>query len=98
MTSDEASLKNRKLPKGYLFVPLDCLPKEKQINQDTSSVEPVEPDGQTSQNTGLSMCEFNNYLAPDNYFLRGDCYIYYESGSGISADICCWPVCTHEWE
>ncbi|XP_044510817.1 uncharacterized protein LOC123229224 [Mangifera indica] len=45
MTSDEASLKNRKLPKGYLFVPLDCLPKEKQINQDTSSVEPVEPDG-----------------------------------------------------
>lgn len=45
MTSDEASMKNRKLPKGYLFVPLDCLPKEKQINQDASSVEPVEPDG-----------------------------------------------------
>ncbi|XP_031273102.1 uncharacterized protein LOC116131586 [Pistacia vera] len=44
MTSDEASMKNRKLPKGYLFVPLDCLPKEKQINHHTSSVEPVEPD------------------------------------------------------
>ncbi|KAJ4701226.1 putative Phd finger protein [Melia azedarach] len=45
MTSDEASMKNRKLPKGFIFVPVDCLPKEKQINQDVCSAEPVEPDG-----------------------------------------------------
>ncbi|KAL5844155.1 hypothetical protein ACOSQ4_010113 [Xanthoceras sorbifolium] len=46
MTSDEASLKNRQLPKGYFYIPVDCLPKEKQINQeDACSVEPVEPDG-----------------------------------------------------
>ncbi|KAH9756809.1 PHD finger family protein [Citrus sinensis] len=45
MTSDEASIKNRKLPKGFIFVPVNCLPKEKRINEEASSVEPVEPDG-----------------------------------------------------
>ncbi|GLT69472.1 hypothetical protein SLA2020_416200 [Shorea laevis] len=30
MTSDEASMKNSRLPKGYCYVPVDCLPKEKQ--------------------------------------------------------------------
>lgn len=45
MTSDEASMKNRKLPKGFIFVPVNCLPKEKRINKEASSVEPVEPDG-----------------------------------------------------
>ncbi|KAK0576925.1 hypothetical protein LWI29_025450 [Acer saccharum] len=45
MTSDEASLKNRKLPKGFFYVPVHRLPEEKQMNQDACSVEPVEPDG-----------------------------------------------------
>ncbi|XP_065881563.1 uncharacterized protein [Euphorbia lathyris] len=39
MTSDQASMKNQQLPKGYFYIPVDCLPKEKQINQD---VEPSE--------------------------------------------------------
>ncbi|KAB5568646.1 hypothetical protein DKX38_002439 [Salix brachista] len=37
MTSDEASMKNQKLPKGYFYIPVDCLPKEKQINQKACS-------------------------------------------------------------
>ncbi|KAL9394423.1 hypothetical protein Peur_013708 [Populus x canadensis] len=44
MTSDEASMKNQKLPKGYFYIPVDCLPKEKQINQDACSGEPLEHD------------------------------------------------------
>ncbi|XWS23817.1 hypothetical protein CRYUN_Cryun28dG0047800 [Craigia yunnanensis] len=44
MTSDEASMKNSRLPKGYCYVPVDCLPKEKQLTQDASS------DGQLEQN------------------------------------------------
>ncbi|XP_011011925.1 PREDICTED: uncharacterized protein LOC105116326 isoform X2 [Populus euphratica] len=44
MTSDEASMKNQKLPKGYFYMPVDCLPKEKQINQDACSGEPLEHD------------------------------------------------------
>ncbi|KAK8705471.1 hypothetical protein V6N13_049073 [Hibiscus sabdariffa] len=37
MTSDEASMKNSRLPKGYCYVPVDCLPKEKQFPQDACS-------------------------------------------------------------
>ncbi|KAJ6919952.1 hypothetical protein NC651_013779 [Populus alba x Populus x berolinensis] len=44
MTSDEASMKNQKLPKGYFYIPVDCLPKEKQMNQDACSGEPLEHD------------------------------------------------------
>ncbi|KAJ6352814.1 hypothetical protein OIU76_001931 [Salix suchowensis] len=44
MTSDEASMKNQKLPKGYFYIPVDCLPKEKQINQDACPGEPLEHD------------------------------------------------------
>ncbi|XP_039023104.1 uncharacterized protein LOC120155675 [Hibiscus syriacus] len=44
MTSDEASMKNLRLPKGYCYVPVDCLPKEKQLPQDACS------DGQLEQN------------------------------------------------
>ncbi|XP_039023269.1 uncharacterized protein LOC120155865 isoform X2 [Hibiscus syriacus] len=44
MTSDEASMKNLRLPKGYCYVPVDRLPKEKQIPQDACS------DGQLEQN------------------------------------------------
>lgn len=40
MTQDQASLKNRQLPKGYFYIPLNCLPKDKQESQDASSVEP----------------------------------------------------------
>ncbi|KAF7816909.1 Protein Jade-1 isoform A [Senna tora] len=44
MTSDEASMKNLKLPKGYAYVPADCLSNDKQSNQDVFSNEPVERD------------------------------------------------------
>ncbi|XVE55411.1 hypothetical protein DITRI_Ditri03aG0156500 [Diplodiscus trichospermus] len=44
MTSDEASMKNSRLPKGYCYVPVDCLPKEEELTQDASS------DGQLEQN------------------------------------------------
>ncbi|XP_021601342.2 uncharacterized protein LOC110606708 isoform X5 [Manihot esculenta] len=42
MTSDQASMKNQQLPKGYFYIPVDCLPKEKQINQDACSGEQLE--------------------------------------------------------
>ncbi|XP_055959987.1 uncharacterized protein LOC126665739 isoform X2 [Mercurialis annua] len=42
MTSDQASMKNQKLPKGYFYIPVDCLPKEKQMSQDLCSGEPLE--------------------------------------------------------
>ncbi|XP_034905108.1 uncharacterized protein [Populus alba] len=45
MTSDEASMKNQKLPKGYFYIPVDCLPKEKQNNQNACSGEPLEHNG-----------------------------------------------------
>ncbi|CAJ2644281.1 unnamed protein product [Trifolium pratense] len=34
MTSDEASMKNSRLPKGYAYVPADCLSNDKQSNED----------------------------------------------------------------
>lgn len=45
MTSDEASMKNLMLPKGYAYVPADCLTNEKQSKQDVFSSEQVEQDG-----------------------------------------------------
>eukprot|EP00257_Ricinus_communis_P013951 XP_015571517.1 uncharacterized protein LOC8274307 isoform X1 [Ricinus communis] len=42
MTSDQASMKNQQLPKGYFYIPVDCLPKEKQVDQDACSGEPLE--------------------------------------------------------
>ncbi|XP_057987013.1 uncharacterized protein LOC110647110 isoform X2 [Hevea brasiliensis] len=42
MTSDQASMKNQQLPKGYFYIPVDCLPKEKQINQGGNSGGPLE--------------------------------------------------------
>lgn len=45
MTSDEASMKNQQLPKGYFYVPVDCLPKEKQIDQGACSGEQLDHDG-----------------------------------------------------
>ncbi|KAL0702080.1 hypothetical protein Bca4012_058202 [Brassica carinata] len=32
MTSDEASFKNRRLPKGYFYIPVDCLQEDKPSN------------------------------------------------------------------
>lgn len=37
MTSDEASFKNRRLPKGYFYVPVDCLKEDKPGNQKAAS-------------------------------------------------------------
>ncbi|XVF64660.1 hypothetical protein PTKIN_Ptkin09bG0185800 [Pterospermum kingtungense] len=45
MTSDEASMKNSRLPKGYCYVPVDCLPKEKQVAQDACSDGQLEHNG-----------------------------------------------------
>ncbi|XP_022747157.1 uncharacterized protein LOC111296845 isoform X2 [Durio zibethinus] len=45
MTSDEASMKNSRLPKGYCYVPVDCLPKEKQFTQVSSSDGQLEHNG-----------------------------------------------------
>ncbi|XP_010521226.1 PREDICTED: uncharacterized protein LOC104800176 isoform X2 [Tarenaya hassleriana] len=39
MTSDEASMKNRRLPKGYFYVPVDCLREDKSTKQDTGREE-----------------------------------------------------------
>ncbi|XP_004515667.1 uncharacterized protein [Cicer arietinum] len=45
MTSDEASMKNSMLPKGYAYVPADCLSNDKQSNEDIYASGPGEPDG-----------------------------------------------------
>ncbi|KAL5558323.1 hypothetical protein UlMin_034534 [Ulmus minor] len=45
MTSDQASVRNMRLPKGYAYVPADCLPNEKQNNQDSFSGEQLEHGG-----------------------------------------------------
>ena len=64
MTSDEASMKNQKLPKGYFYIPVDCLPKEKQINQNACSGEPLEHNGQMKAISGFVICplEINSCL------------------------------------
>ncbi|PHU19878.1 hypothetical protein BC332_11029 [Capsicum chinense] len=45
MTSDQASMKNQRLPKGYVYVPIRCLPKEEEAAPDDCSGEPLDPDG-----------------------------------------------------
>lgn len=44
MTSDQASMKNQRLPKGYVYVPIRCVPKE-EAAPDECSGEPLDPDG-----------------------------------------------------
>ncbi|KAL2339843.1 hypothetical protein Fmac_007783 [Flemingia macrophylla] len=44
MTSDEASMKNSMLPKGYAYVPADCLSNDKHSNEDVCASGPVEHD------------------------------------------------------
>ncbi|KAI3991006.1 hypothetical protein MKX01_026190 [Papaver californicum] len=45
MTSDQASFQNQRLPKGFAYVPVVCLPKEKPPPRETDLQDPVEPDG-----------------------------------------------------
>lgn len=45
MTSDEASMKNSMLPKGYAYVPADCLSNDKRSKQDVFTSEPEERNG-----------------------------------------------------
>lgn len=45
MTSDQASMKNQRLPKGFVYVPIRSLPKDKETTPDLSSQEPVEQNG-----------------------------------------------------
>uniref|UniRef100_A0A1J3GMS1 Protein Jade-3 n=1 Tax=Noccaea caerulescens TaxID=107243 RepID=A0A1J3GMS1_NOCCA len=54
MTSDEASFKNRRLPKGYFYVPVDCLQDEKPGNQKaaTSSDKPTNQKASSDDQSG----------------------------------------------
>ncbi|CAK9168146.1 unnamed protein product [Ilex paraguariensis] len=42
MTSDQASMKNQRLPKGFVYVPIGCLSKEEETVPDASSQEQLE--------------------------------------------------------
>ena len=44
MTSDQASVKNQRLPKGFVYVPVRCLSKEKDSVPDEYSGQPLERD------------------------------------------------------
>lgn len=44
MTSDQASMQNQRLPKGFVYVPIGSLPKEKPASHDTGSNRSLEPD------------------------------------------------------
>jgi hypothetical protein len=45
MTSDQASTRNQRLPKGYAYVPRDSLSKEKPWNRNAQAHNPQEPGG-----------------------------------------------------
>ncbi|KAK4413254.1 histone H3-lysine(4) N-trimethyltransferase ATX1 [Sesamum alatum] len=45
MTSDQASMKNQRLPKGFVYVPVRCLSKDKETVPDACSREPMERNG-----------------------------------------------------
>lgn len=45
MTSDQASMQNQRLPKGFAYVPVGRLAKEKTSTDDMESCEPREPGG-----------------------------------------------------
>ncbi|XP_057490593.1 uncharacterized protein LOC130776403 isoform X2 [Actinidia eriantha] len=44
MTSDQATVKNQRLPKGFVYVPVRCLSKEKDSVPDAYSGQPLERD------------------------------------------------------
>ena len=56
MTSDQALMKNQRLPKGYIYVPMDSLSNGKQVTRD--SVERKEQDGQGEEFSGLYLSGF----------------------------------------
>lgn len=45
MTSDQADLKNKLLPKGYAYVPSDSLPKDRETSEDTGGSDEQQADG-----------------------------------------------------
>ncbi|KAK6114794.1 hypothetical protein DH2020_007063 [Rehmannia glutinosa] len=45
MTSDQATMKNQRLPKGFVYVPIRCLSKDKENVQDPCPRESVERNG-----------------------------------------------------
>ena len=45
MTSLQASMQNQRLPKGFAYVPIDSLSKEKPVVHDSEPHEPEEPGG-----------------------------------------------------
>lgn len=45
MTSDQASMQNQRLPKGFAYVPIGCLSKERPLACDLESHEPREEPG-----------------------------------------------------
>ena len=45
MTSHQASMQNQRLPKGFAYVPIDYLSKEKPVVHDSEPQEPEEPGG-----------------------------------------------------
>ncbi|KAJ4962456.1 hypothetical protein NE237_022395 [Protea cynaroides] len=45
MTSDQASVQNQRLPKGFAYVPIGCLSKEKLVARDVGPHEPLQHDG-----------------------------------------------------
>lgn len=45
MTSHQASMQNQRLPKGFVYVPIDRLSKEKPVVHDSKSHEPEKPGG-----------------------------------------------------
>ncbi|WOL06578.1 hypothetical protein Cni_G15312 [Canna indica] len=45
MTSDQASMHNQRLPKGFFYVPVGSLSKDKSLVQDSDLREPREPGG-----------------------------------------------------
>ncbi|KAF5954913.1 hypothetical protein HYC85_007769 [Camellia sinensis] len=51
MTSDQASVKNQRLPKGFVYVPIGCLSKEKETIPDAYSGKPLERDGNAAEAT-----------------------------------------------
>lgn len=45
MTSDQASMRNQRLPKGFVYVPIRCLSNEKETVPDSFSQEQLKRDG-----------------------------------------------------
>lgn len=55
MTSDQASMKNQRLPKGFVYVPIRCLSNEKEAVPDACTQEQLNSD---EQNYTINACFF----------------------------------------